>query len=311
MASIVPIELKPFNKYLIQARKLEKVHPVAAYYCRYTFLKKGLALTKKKPDATDAKKFLERLMDKMMESKKALPESKEEKHEMMMDMALNVFAMADDIDRKGNATKKTAIMFRTSILVMEASEALAELPEDMKEKLRYARWKVVDILKAIKEGRKPTPGPAGGCDTDEEMDKNGEMEQETPTPAPQPEPEPIVQEPVVPIYAAEPTTVPVVVASAPPVETGLADIMRGLGQPMEAKAQARVVAVPPKVTPAAPGDIVISARPMKDRVGAETQAERFIGHAQSALRFHDVDTAIEKLKTALSMLIPYQGQEFE
>jgi len=51
-------------------------------------------------------------------------------------------------------------------------------------------------------------------------------------------------------------------------------------------------------------------RPIKteDRIAAEMQAERLIGHAQSALRFHDVDTAIEKMKTALGYLLPYEGQ---
>ena len=32
------------------------------------------------------------------------------------------------------------------------------------EKIKYAKWKAADIAKAFREGRKPTPGPAGGLE---------------------------------------------------------------------------------------------------------------------------------------------------
>ncbi|KAJ3335458.1 hypothetical protein HDU93_005459 [Gonapodya sp. JEL0774] len=38
---------------------------------------------------------------------------------------------------------------------------------EIQQKLSYSRWKAVDIEKALKEGRKPTPGPAGSEGVDE------------------------------------------------------------------------------------------------------------------------------------------------
>lgn len=37
----------------------------------------------------------------------------------------------------------------------------------MLERIKYAKWKAADIAKAIREGRQPTPGPAGGLDPSE------------------------------------------------------------------------------------------------------------------------------------------------
>jgi len=163
-----PALFKPFNKYLIQARKLDKVHPVAAYYCRYHFLQKGVAVVKGKNEP-EAKQFLGGLMGQLEKAKPQLPEqSKEEKQESILELALNVFTIADNEDRAGNATKGTAIKFRTCSTLFEACSTLGDISEDVNEKLRYARWKQVDIMKAIKEGRKPTPGPPGG---EEEQDE--------------------------------------------------------------------------------------------------------------------------------------------
>lgn len=37
-----------------------------------------------------------------------------------------------------------------------------------RERIKYAKWKATDIAKAFREGRKPTPGPAGGLQEGEE-----------------------------------------------------------------------------------------------------------------------------------------------
>lgn len=38
--------------------------------------------------------------------------------------------------------------------------------KQLEQKQKYAAWKAADIRKAIKEGRKPVPGPPGGGDED-------------------------------------------------------------------------------------------------------------------------------------------------
>lgn len=43
----------------------------------------------------------------------------------------------------------------------EKPDAVTPTPDSTEEKIRYAKWKAADIAKAFREGRKPTPGPAG------------------------------------------------------------------------------------------------------------------------------------------------------
>jgi len=70
----VPPMFKPLNKYLVQAKKLDKVQPVAAYYCRYYFLRKAFGMIKGKDDP-QAKQYVEDLMGEMESMKAKLPES--------------------------------------------------------------------------------------------------------------------------------------------------------------------------------------------------------------------------------------------
>ena len=50
-----------------------------------------------------------------------------------------------------------------------------ELDEDVAQMCKYAKWKTTDIMKALKEGRKPQPGPPGGEDDDGFGDMGGDM----------------------------------------------------------------------------------------------------------------------------------------
>jgi len=76
--------------------------------------------------------------------------------------ALKVFGMADREDRSGNATRATAKKFMAAANFLEMLKVFgaAGVSEPTDEKVRYAKWKAADIGKALREGRKPTPGPA-------------------------------------------------------------------------------------------------------------------------------------------------------
>lgn len=43
------------------------------------------------------------------------------------------------------------------------------------DKIKYSKWKASDIAKAIREGRKPTPGPAGGLNEDDQALESAEV----------------------------------------------------------------------------------------------------------------------------------------
>mmetsp|Transcript_16844 Transcript_16844/g.23584 ORF Transcript_16844/g.23584 Transcript_16844/m.23584 type:complete len:371 (-) Transcript_16844:218-1330(-) len=364
----VPPAFKSLKKYLSQARALDKVHPVAAYYCRYQFLQKGFAMPKEQRDA-DAGKFLGDLLTELERAKSTLPSDKSEKQKSIQAFALNVFRIADDEDRAGNASKQTAVKFRTSSILFEVSELLGELSEDVQEKLRYARWKQVDILKAIKEGRKPTPGPPGGLE--EELEKmNAEEEVEAKGPSgmdatlyyrsgeenagadnrtsKNSEAEGSVEaDPMVQQVESDPMVQPVEAVAllvksddagqdrSRGTDAEVDAVMRYLNAKTEPRRADQTRTTPILAQPSAPpsipaqeakvvysdsgysnykraGDsnaIVVRAIATEDKISAQIQAERLMGHAQSALRFHDVDGAIEKMKGALAVLIPYAGNK--
>jgi len=87
--------------------------------------------------------------------------SKEEGKQILQQFALDTFGMADDQDRAGNATRDTARTFYASGIFMDALKQFGELEPDVEEKAKYAKYKAQDIAKALKEGRKPSPGAPG------------------------------------------------------------------------------------------------------------------------------------------------------
>eukprot|EP00490_Sorites_sp_Unknown_P029154 CAMPEP_0114659824 /NCGR_PEP_ID=MMETSP0191-20121206/18609_1 /TAXON_ID=126664 /ORGANISM="Sorites sp." /LENGTH=137 /DNA_ID=CAMNT_0001886183 /DNA_START=267 /DNA_END=680 /DNA_ORIENTATION=- len=89
-------------------------------------------------------------------------------------MANNIFKHADDVDRKGQANKTTAAAFNSSYVFYEILKQFGDRDDEIIERAKYCMFKTTDILKAIKEGRKPKPGPPNQ-DLDEDMlDDNNE-----------------------------------------------------------------------------------------------------------------------------------------
>ncbi|KAK8643997.1 hypothetical protein V6N13_013274 [Hibiscus sabdariffa] len=76
--------------------------------------------------------------------------------------ALNVFSKADKQDRAGRADLNTAKTFYAASIFFEIINQFGPLQPDLEQKQKYAVWKAADIRKALKEGRKPVPGPPNG-----------------------------------------------------------------------------------------------------------------------------------------------------
>ncbi|KAA8527016.1 hypothetical protein F0562_008755 [Nyssa sinensis] len=76
--------------------------------------------------------------------------------------ASNVFAKADKQDRAGRADLNTAKTFYAASIFYEILNQFGDLQPELEQKQKYAVWKAADIRKALKEGRKPEPGPPGG-----------------------------------------------------------------------------------------------------------------------------------------------------
>lgn len=107
----------------------------------------------------------------------------------VLQFASRIFLTADDEDRAGKATKKTARLFLVASQFLEVLRVFEENQEgedeggvtmmgEVEERIRYARWKAMDIVKALNEGRVPAPGPPGSERADNADD--GEQQKESP-----------------------------------------------------------------------------------------------------------------------------------
>ncbi|CAG8464362.1 8754_t:CDS:2 [Paraglomus occultum] len=160
----LPEELKSLNPYLQRATELEKREPVIAYYCRYYAAKRALTNGTK---TAESNAFLNKLLDLLEAEKKSLAGNEAVTNDIagsayVENFALKIFINADNEDRQGKASRKTAKTFLAAAIFLEILETFGNLEPETQEKIKYAKWKAGDIAKAIRAGRAPTPGPPGG-----------------------------------------------------------------------------------------------------------------------------------------------------
>ncbi|XP_058080455.1 protein HOMOLOG OF MAMMALIAN LYST-INTERACTING PROTEIN 5 isoform X2 [Magnolia sinica] len=146
--------------YLQRADELQKHEHLVAYYCRLYAMERGLRIPpKERTKTTNA--ILVSLMNQLEKDKKSLKLGPED-NLYVEGFALNVFAKADKQDRAGRADLNTAKTFYAASIFFEILNQFGELQPDIEQKQKYAAWKAADIRKALKEGRRPEPGPPGG-----------------------------------------------------------------------------------------------------------------------------------------------------
>ncbi|KAK6269580.1 hypothetical protein POUND7_006685 [Theobroma cacao] len=146
--------------YLQRADELQKHEPLVSYYCRLYAMDRGLKIpNSERTKTTNA--LLVSLMNQLEKDKKSLKLGPEDNLHLE-GFALNVFAKADKQDRSGRADLNTAKTFYAASIFFEIINQFGPLQPDLEQKQKYAAWKAADIRKALKEGRKPTPGPPNG-----------------------------------------------------------------------------------------------------------------------------------------------------
>ncbi|WOO84943.1 Vacuolar protein sorting-associated protein VTA1 [Vanrija pseudolonga] len=152
----------PCEQTLRRANELKKVEPVVAYWCSFAAAQKALSTPNRSADGT---KFLMLLLDSLEEMKALLATNEAVTNEAvgsayMENFALKVFLSADQEDRAGITGKGTIRKFVVAGQFIEVLRCFeGGLTEEMEQKLQYARWKASDHAKALREGRKPVPGP--------------------------------------------------------------------------------------------------------------------------------------------------------
>ncbi|TFY63136.1 hypothetical protein EVJ58_g3422, partial [Rhodofomes roseus] len=167
----VPPELKATTPYIQRANELFTTDPVMSYWCAYYAAQIGITLRAK---ATVSRAYLINLLDALERLKSQIGDNDAVHDESaasayVENFALKVFAMADNEDRQGDASRGTAKKFLAAANFLEIlrtfdkerPDTASPAPDSAEEKIRYAKWKAAEIAKAFREGRKPTPGPAG------------------------------------------------------------------------------------------------------------------------------------------------------
>ncbi|KAI9906528.1 hypothetical protein PsorP6_003975 [Peronosclerospora sorghi] len=176
MAQPQPVTVPPTFKLLLpfirRAEELDRdtsrpESKLIAYFCRQHAMELGIKL-RENDASNEATDYLLSLMDRLEDEKNKLPEfTQEEGKEICEDFAMEIFSKADDEDRAGMATKSTARTFYAAGTFFDILNQFGDLSEDIAEKRRYCKYKAATILKAIKEGNTPTPGPPDTLINDE------------------------------------------------------------------------------------------------------------------------------------------------
>ncbi|KAJ6621192.1 Vta1 like-domain-containing protein, partial [Mycena sp. CBHHK59/15] len=161
----IPPALKSISPYLQRADELRTKEPIIAYWCTYYAAQVGIAL---KAKDTASRNFLFDLLGTLEMVKKEIGPTDAIDVEAVSaafveNFALRVFSMTDNEDRTGAGNRATAKKFLAAANFLEVLKTFpkTEVSESNEEKIRYSKWKAADIAKAYREGRKPTPGPAG------------------------------------------------------------------------------------------------------------------------------------------------------
>lgn len=192
----IPAELKKISPYVRRAEELDKdttpESRLVAFYCRQYAVHAGIPLS---GTSQEAKACLGALLGNLETEKPAMDNfTRDEAAFLCRKFANRVFDKANGEDRMGLANKNTAKTFYAASTFLqildqfaeEGAEESEEREEDRK-RIVYAKWKSTEILKAIKEGRTPTPGGYGedadgedgeaGGDEGGAGDKEGEEEE--------------------------------------------------------------------------------------------------------------------------------------
>ncbi|KND01035.1 uncharacterized protein SPPG_04128 [Spizellomyces punctatus DAOM BR117] len=299
-----PDELKFVNAYLQRAQELQTKEPIVAYYCKYYAAK--LAIDKG-GKSKEAQLFLLGLMDELEQDRKNISGNEAVTNDVVgyahiENFALRIFTNADNEDRQGRASKKTAKTFLASSIFLELLKVFGEIDTEVQDKIRYAKFKAADIIKALREGRTPTPGMPG------------EQPPESAQPTAPPEPHPNFGTPYDPSYTPTQPTFDANVSHSGEASYASPSSHCPSHQTPFTGSETRPYVHPsapsagsghhsPSPAPASPSSLAPkgSFEVNYKTVQAAQKHSRF---AISALQYDDIPTAIDNLEQALALLRP-------
>jgi len=188
MPLTIPPELKKITPYVRRAEELDRDQGnpesrLVAYYCRQYAVHSGIGLA----TSPAGKGCLGQLLGNLEEEKQAMDSfTRDESKFLCEKFAEKIFDKADQEDRAGQANRNTARTFYAAASFLEILQQFhqdndgSEEVAEQKKKSVYCKWKATEILKAIKEGRTPTPGGYGEESNDSDAGPPADDDEETP-----------------------------------------------------------------------------------------------------------------------------------
>lgn len=183
MAAQIPASLKiaDISRFFTRASQLEKTEPVISYWCNYWIVQQILSKGLQNADE-QALIFTTGTVDRLEKYKndhsadegitddtvgKALVEQ----------FARQTFDRADRAVRADKVTKQTADTFLAAATFFDLLEIWGPIENEIKEKIKFAKYHALRIVKAIKNGEDPNlsnpkPEPVGQEDTLPALDPN-------------------------------------------------------------------------------------------------------------------------------------------
>ncbi|KAJ1994229.1 hypothetical protein GGI25_003413 [Coemansia spiralis] len=178
----VPEDLKQILPYIQRGQEIAKVDPIVSYFCKYYAARLAIASGSTSPESQT---YLAALLDQLEMEKSQLSNNESMRDDSAASLhcstfGLKIFAKADTEDRDGKASKTTARNFIVSSQFLQVIASFGELPEDIAEKVKYAKWRAAEILKAIREGRPVAPvlGAAENGSTNTPSDSELQQQQQ-------------------------------------------------------------------------------------------------------------------------------------
>ncbi|KAJ3384143.1 hypothetical protein HDU84_003123 [Entophlyctis sp. JEL0112] len=343
MLTPVPDAFKSITAFVQRADELAVREPVVSYYCTVdvlfsppsncNFYAVKLAIDiNASHQSPECQTYLLGMLDTLEAAKAALKDNEAITNDVVgyahiENFALKIFNAADTEDRAGKASKKTAKSFLAASTFLEVLKVFGAVDESVEEKIRYGRFKAVDILKALKEGRQPTPGTGGEPAEQSEIGPDpGAGGAVGGAAAPPPPTAPPLLPDFDPLFAAQFSAPPVALhtpASTPILPTAATvaapfDALAALASfpsipasaPASASAPVAAANVPaaktpqplPRTTATAAPAVQANSVPLPLDHTVVTSVTKNCKFAISALQYDDVDTAVENLERALATL---------
>ncbi|KAG5876085.1 hypothetical protein JTB14_028857 [Gonioctena quinquepunctata] len=159
----VPAEVKPLAHLLKLAEEHDERNVVVAYWARMSACLLALSIVpgKKTPETAE---LIRALLDWLEKTKKVNSDnegitSDTIAQSLIEEYALQLFQFADQQDQAQIFNKNTIKTFYTSGMLMDVLDQFGPIPDDIREKRKYAKWKAAYIHNCLKAGERPLPGP--------------------------------------------------------------------------------------------------------------------------------------------------------